>query len=64
MLPAARPTAVPDPVWAYEFDATAVRLMCQDDPALRSTIAQWVGDVMTHTVTAVGRAGHLQVADQ
>ncbi|MFL5994933.1 MAG: cyclic nucleotide-binding domain-containing protein [Streptomyces sp.] len=36
------------PVRAYEFDATAVRLMCQDDPALGSAIAQWVGDVLAH----------------
>ena len=36
------------PVRAYEFDATAVRLMCQEDPALGSTVAQWVGDVLAH----------------
>lgn len=33
---------------AYEFDATAVRLMCQEDPAIGNTIAQWVGDVLAH----------------
>ena len=36
------------PVRAYEFDATAVRLMCQEDPALGSSVAQWVGDVLAH----------------
>ena len=36
------------PVRAYEFDAAAVRLMCQDDPAMGSAVAQWVGDVLAH----------------
>ncbi|WP_405947798.1 cyclic nucleotide-binding domain-containing protein [Streptomyces prunicolor] len=36
------------PVRAYEFDATAVRLMCREDPALGSAVAQWVGDVLAH----------------
>ncbi|MEU1477699.1 cyclic nucleotide-binding domain-containing protein [Streptomyces sp. NPDC001668] len=36
------------PVRAYEFDATAVRLMCQEDPAMGSSVAQWVGDVLAH----------------
>jgi len=36
------------PVRAYEFDATAVRAMCQDDPALGHTVAQWVGDILAH----------------
>ncbi|MFC8362982.1 Crp/Fnr family transcriptional regulator [Streptomyces griseorubiginosus] len=36
------------PVRAYEFDATAVRLMCQDDPAMGCAVAQWVGDVLAH----------------
>ncbi|GLP64674.1 hypothetical protein TUSST3_12930 [Streptomyces sp. TUS-ST3] len=36
------------PVRAYEFDATAVRLMCQEDPALGSSVSQWVGDVLAH----------------
>jgi CRP-like cAMP-binding protein len=35
-------------VRAYEFDATAVRLMCREDPALGNAIAQWVGDVLAH----------------
>lgn len=39
---------VTTPVRAYEFDATAVRLMCQEDPAIGNTIAQWVGDVLAH----------------
>ena len=36
------------PVRAYEFDATAVRLMCQEDPAMGNAVAQWVGDVLAH----------------
>ncbi|MDX3245135.1 cyclic nucleotide-binding domain-containing protein [Streptomyces sp. ME18-1-4] len=36
------------PVRAYEFDATAVRLMCQDDPAVGQAVGQWVGDVLAH----------------
>ena len=36
------------PVRAYEFDATAVRLMCREDPAIGSTITQWAGDVLAH----------------
>ncbi|MYT03798.1 MULTISPECIES: cyclic nucleotide-binding domain-containing protein [Streptomyces] len=36
------------PVRAYEFDATAVRLMCQEDPAMGNAIAQWVGGVLAH----------------
>ncbi|MGX1910105.1 Crp/Fnr family transcriptional regulator [Streptomyces phaeochromogenes] len=36
------------PVRAYEFDATAVRAMCQDDPALGHTVTQWVGDILAH----------------
>ncbi|MCZ4516739.1 regulator, partial [Streptomyces sp. ActVer] len=36
------------PVRAYEFDATTVRAMCQDDPALGQTVAQWVGDILAH----------------
>jgi CRP-like cAMP-binding protein len=34
------------PVRAYEFDATAVRSMCQDDPALGNDVARWVGEVL------------------
>ncbi|MFE5139463.1 cyclic nucleotide-binding domain-containing protein [Streptomyces fagopyri] len=36
------------PVRAYEFDATAVRAMCHDDPALGLAVAEWVGDVLAH----------------
>ncbi|MFJ8114257.1 cyclic nucleotide-binding domain-containing protein [Streptomyces sp. NPDC096132] len=36
------------PVRAYEFDATAVRSMCQDDPALGNEVSQWVGQVLAH----------------
>ncbi|WP_053847503.1 cyclic nucleotide-binding domain-containing protein [Streptomyces sp. NRRL B-24085] len=36
------------PVRAYEFDATAVRLLCQEDPAMGSAVARWVGDVLAH----------------
>ncbi|MCX4767912.1 cyclic nucleotide-binding domain-containing protein [Streptomyces sp. NBC_01275] len=36
------------PVRAYEFDATAVRSMCQDDPALGNDVARWVGEVLAH----------------
>ncbi|MEU7058653.1 cyclic nucleotide-binding domain-containing protein [Streptomyces sp. NPDC046197] len=36
------------PVRAYEFDATAVRSMCRDDPALGQAVTQWVGEVLAH----------------
>lgn len=36
------------PVRAYEFDATAVRSMCRDDPALGNDVGQWVGQVLAH----------------
>lgn len=36
------------PVRAYEFDATAVRSMCQDDPDLGQAVAQWAGAVLAH----------------
>ncbi|MEU5998975.1 cyclic nucleotide-binding domain-containing protein [Streptomyces sp. NPDC047197] len=36
------------PVRAYEFDAVAVRDMCEDDPALGCAVTQWVGDVLAH----------------
>lgn len=36
------------PVRAYEFDAAAIRSMCQDDPALGASVTQWVGDVLAH----------------
>ncbi|MDX3798085.1 cyclic nucleotide-binding domain-containing protein [Streptomyces sp. AK04-3B] len=40
------------PVRAYEFDATAVRSMCQDDPALGHAVARWVGEVLAHRLRA------------
>ncbi|MFI7498549.1 cyclic nucleotide-binding domain-containing protein [Streptomyces sp. NPDC049687] len=36
------------PVRAYEFDATAVRSMCQDDPAFGNDLTRWVGEVLAH----------------
>ncbi|PKV83161.1 Crp/Fnr family transcriptional regulator [Streptomyces sp. TLI_146] len=36
------------PVRAYEFDAITVRLMCDSDPRLGSSVALWVGQVLTH----------------
>ncbi|MFE1441794.1 cyclic nucleotide-binding domain-containing protein [Streptomyces sp. NPDC058739] len=36
------------PVRAYEFDATAIRAMCHDDPGLDHAVTQWVGDVLAH----------------
>jgi CRP-like cAMP-binding protein len=34
------------PVRAYEFDAGAVRAMCQADPTLGMEVAQWLGDIV------------------
>ncbi|MFI8259953.1 MULTISPECIES: Crp/Fnr family transcriptional regulator [unclassified Streptomyces] len=34
------------PVRSYEFDATAVRMMMDADPAFGSAIGQWVGRVL------------------
>jgi CRP-like cAMP-binding protein len=36
------------PVRAWEFDATAVRTLCRDDPALGVNVFQWVGDIVAH----------------
>ncbi|WP_405623249.1 cyclic nucleotide-binding domain-containing protein [Streptomyces sp. NBC_00076] len=36
------------PIRAYEFDATAVRSMCRDDPTLGSDVSQWVGQILAH----------------
>ncbi|MDG5806115.1 cyclic nucleotide-binding domain-containing protein [Streptomyces ossamyceticus] len=36
------------PVRAHEFDATAIRLMCREDPALGFAVAQWVGGILAH----------------
>ncbi|MFD9635080.1 Crp/Fnr family transcriptional regulator [Streptomyces violascens] len=40
------------PVRAHEFDALAVRMMCEDDPALGATVGQWVGRVLAHRLHA------------
>ncbi|MFF7474673.1 cyclic nucleotide-binding domain-containing protein [Streptomyces sp. NPDC008092] len=40
------------PVQAYEFDGTAVRSMCQDDPALGNAVSQWVGQILAHRLRA------------
>ena len=40
------------PVRAYEFDATAVRAMCQNDPEFGRSIARWVGEVVAHRLQA------------
>jgi CRP-like cAMP-binding protein len=36
------------PVRAWEFDATAVRALCTEDPAFGMTVSQWVGDIVAH----------------
>jgi CRP-like cAMP-binding protein len=40
------------PVRAHEFDALAVRLMCENDPELHAAVAQWVGQVLAHRLQA------------
>ncbi|MET8827862.1 cyclic nucleotide-binding domain-containing protein [Streptomyces sp. NPDC004610] len=40
------------PVRAYEFDATAVRAMCDEDAVLGQAVAQWVGAVLAHRLHA------------
>lgn len=40
------------PLRAYEFDATTVRTICQEDPAFGRTIARWVGEVVAHRLQA------------
>ncbi|WP_369214897.1 Crp/Fnr family transcriptional regulator [Streptomyces flavofungini] len=40
------------PVRAYEFDAAAVRGMCQDDPAFGRGVTQWVGEVLARRLSA------------
>ncbi|MFB8754581.1 cyclic nucleotide-binding domain-containing protein [Streptomyces nigra] len=40
------------PVRAYQFDATAVRAMCEDDPEFGRSIARWVGEVVAHRLQA------------
>ena len=40
------------PLRAYEFDATAVRALCQSDPEFGRSIARWVGEVVAHRLQA------------
>ena len=40
------------PLRAYEFDATTVRTICQEDPAFGRTVARWVGDIVAHRLRA------------
>ncbi|WP_406510069.1 cyclic nucleotide-binding domain-containing protein [Streptomyces sp. NBC_00212] len=40
------------PVRAHEFDALAVRMMCENDPALGATVSHWVGRVLAHRLHA------------
>ncbi|NBM19642.1 Crp/Fnr family transcriptional regulator [Streptomyces sp. GC420] len=40
------------PVRAYEFDGTAVRLMCENDPELGASVSRWVGRVLAHRLQA------------
>ncbi|GGZ20367.1 cyclic nucleotide-binding domain-containing protein [Streptomyces poonensis] len=36
------------PVRAWEFDATAIRSLCQEDPVFGASVALWVGGVLAH----------------
>ncbi|MCT9080185.1 Crp/Fnr family transcriptional regulator [Streptomyces fulvoviolaceus] len=40
------------PLRAYEFDATAVRALCQEDPEFGRNVARWVGEVVAHRLQA------------
>ncbi|WP_406437161.1 cyclic nucleotide-binding domain-containing protein [Streptomyces sp. NBC_01613] len=40
------------PLRAYEFDATAVRTLCQEDPEFGRSVARWVGEVVAHRLQA------------
>lgn len=40
------------PVRAYEFDATSVLTMCDEDAAFGRAIAVWVGRVLAHRLNA------------
>ncbi|MEV5607562.1 cyclic nucleotide-binding domain-containing protein [Streptomyces sp. NPDC052225] len=40
------------PVRAYEFDAQAVRALCQADPELGREVGEWVGRVLAHRLLA------------
>jgi CRP-like cAMP-binding protein len=39
-------------VRAYEFDAVAVRLMCDDDAEFGRAVGRWVGGVLSHRLNA------------
>lgn len=41
-------------VRAHEFDAAAVRQICQADPAMGSAVARWVGRVIDHRLRSAG----------
>ncbi|MCX5062759.1 cyclic nucleotide-binding domain-containing protein [Streptomyces sp. NBC_00201] len=40
------------PLRTYEFDATAVRDLCREDPAFGRSVARWVGEVVAHRLQA------------
>ncbi|MCI3278220.1 Crp/Fnr family transcriptional regulator [Streptomyces cylindrosporus] len=40
------------PVRAHEFDAAAVRRMCEDDPEMGRAIALWVGEAVARRLNA------------
>ncbi|WP_128378858.1 Crp/Fnr family transcriptional regulator [Streptomyces cavernae] len=40
------------PVQAYEFDAVAVRLMCEHEPDFGRAVGHWVGRVLAHRLNA------------
>ncbi|MGC9543501.1 Crp/Fnr family transcriptional regulator [Streptomyces sp. UG1] len=40
------------PLRAYEFDAAAVRALCESDPEFGGSIARWVGEVVAHRLQA------------
>ncbi|WP_432138418.1 MULTISPECIES: cyclic nucleotide-binding domain-containing protein [unclassified Streptomyces] len=40
------------PVRAYEFDADAVRSLCESDPLFGRAVAEWVGGVVAHRLHA------------
>jgi CRP-like cAMP-binding protein len=40
------------PLRAYEFDATSVRTICEEDPAFGLSVSRWVGKVVAHRLQA------------
>ncbi|WP_405876482.1 cyclic nucleotide-binding domain-containing protein [Streptomyces sp. NBC_00005] len=40
------------PLRTYEFDATAVRDLCREDPEFGRSVARWVGEVVAHRLQA------------